>query len=121
MPSAFPEVSEAEPPDRLLRWPSHSLHIAPRTLVHEGPQRDRLKPIVDKVTLDRLLDRDLQLSFLCPYCKTSRILLDAAHSTGSLNGVDCPKCGAHILLDSVSVVVIKNSGTPNGAVTGRTP
>ena len=68
-----------------------------------------LKPIVDKVSLDRLRDRELHMSFLCPYCKAARIVLDVAHSTGSLNGVDCPKCGAHILLDSVSIVVIKDS------------
>jgi DNA-directed RNA polymerase subunit RPC12/RpoP len=67
-----------------------------------------LKPIVDKVTLDRLRDRELHMSFLCPYCKAARIVLDAAHSTNSLNGVDCPKCGVHILLDSVSIVVIKD-------------
>lgn len=67
-----------------------------------------MRPIVDKVTLDRLKDRDLQMSFLCPYCKSSRILLDATRSLDQWNGIDCPKCRAHILLDSVSVVVIKD-------------
>lgn len=63
---------------------------------------------MDKVTLDRLKDRDLQVSFLCPYCKSTRISLDARQSTDSWNGIDCPKCGAHLLLDSVSVVMIKD-------------
>ena len=68
-----------------------------------------MQPIVDKVTLDRLKDRDLQVSFLCPYCKSTRISLDSSRSADSWNGVDCPKCGAHLLLDSVSVVVIKEA------------
>ena len=71
--------------------------------------------IVDKVSLDRLMDRDLQMSFLCPYCKSARILLDASRSTDQWNGIDCPKCGAHILLDSVSVVVIKDPVPVPGA------
>lgn len=77
-----------------------------------GPASDGgldLQPIVDKVTLDRLKDRDLHMSFLCPYCKSTRIALDSTRSFDSWNGVDCPKCGAHILLDSVSVVVIKEA------------
>jgi predicted RNA-binding Zn-ribbon protein involved in translation (DUF1610 family) len=74
-----------------------------------------VQPIVDKVTLDRLKDRDLQVSFLCPYCKSTRISLDSSRSADSWNGVDCPKCGAHLLLDSVSVVVIKEAAvTPRG-------
>jgi len=68
-----------------------------------------VQPIVDKVTLDRLKDRELQVSFLCPYCKSSRISLDSSRSADSWNGIDCPKCGAHLLLDSISVVVIKEA------------
>jgi len=67
---------------------------------------------VDKVTLDRLRDRELRVSFLCPYCKSARIDLDASRSVETWNGIDCPKCGAHILLDSVSVVVIKDAVAP---------
>ncbi len=85
---------------------SYGLRVACYNQVPEGAGLNR---IVDKVSLDRLRDRELQMSFLCPYCKTARIVLDAAHSTGSLNGIDCPKCGVHILLDSVSIVVIRDS------------
>ncbi len=74
-----------------------------------------MQPIVDKVSLDRLKDRELQVSFLCPYCKSTRISLDSSRSLDSWNGVDCPKCGAHLLLDSVSVVVIKDAIAPAGA------
>lgn len=70
-----------------------------------------MQPLVDKVTLDRLKDRELRMSLLCPYCKSIRISLDASRATDQWNGVDCPKCGAHILLDSVSIVVIKDGPT----------
>lgn len=65
--------------------------------------------ILDKVSLDRLQDKDLKVSLLCPYCKSVRIALAGGQSTGTWDGVDCPKCGAHILLDSMSVVVIKDA------------
>lgn len=68
-----------------------------------------MQPIVDKVSLDRLKDRQLQISFLCPYCKSARISLDSSQSLDSWNGVDCPKCSAHLLLDSLSVVMIKDA------------
>lgn len=71
-----------------------------------------MQPIVDKVTLDRLKDRELHVSFLCPYCKSARISLDSTQSLDSWNGVDCPKCSAHLLLDSVSVVMIKDAPIP---------
>ncbi len=74
-----------------------------------------MQPIVDKVSLDRLKDRDLQVSFLCPYCKSARIALDSSRSLDSWNGIDCPKCAAHILLDSLSVVVIKDGVAPRAA------
>ena len=76
-----------------------------------------MQPLVDKVTLDRLKDRDLQVSLLCPYCKSIRIALDASRSTDAWNGVDCPKCGAHLLLDSLSIVVIKDAIAPGPAIT----
>ena len=77
-----------------------------------------MQSIVDKVSLDRLKDRELQVSFLCPYCKSTRISLDSSRSMDSLNGNDCSKCGAHILLDSVSVVVIKDALPGAGAHAG---
>lgn len=67
--------------------------------------------IVDKVSLDRLRDRELRVSFLCPYCRSARITLAASQTTDDWNGIDCPKCQAHILLDSVSLVVIKEGGS----------
>lgn len=79
-----------------------------------------MQPLVDKVTLDRLKDRELHVSFLCPYCKSIRIALDASRCTDHWNGIDCPKCGAHILLDSMSIVVIKDAVTPSHAMTTPT-
>jgi len=75
-------------------------------------RRRRVHRVVDKISLDRLMDRDLQVSFLCPYCKSTRITLTATQTLDSWNGTDCPKCEAHILLDSVSLVVIKETLPP---------
>ncbi|HEX9340266.1 MAG TPA: hypothetical protein VF992_03730 [Thermoplasmata archaeon] len=69
--------------------------------------------VVDKISLDRLMDRELNVSFLCPYCKSTRITLTATQTTDNWNGIDCPKCEAHILLDSVSLVVIKETMAPD--------
>lgn len=71
-----------------------------------------MRRIVDKVSLDRLRGRDLRVSFLCPYCGSTRITLAATQTTDDWNGIDCPKCQAHILLDSVSLVVIKDGVRP---------
>lgn len=65
--------------------------------------------ILDKVSLDRLGDKELRVSLLCPYCKSTRITLSADHKASGWDGIDCPKCGAHILLDSMSLVVIKDA------------
>ncbi len=75
-------------------------------------RRRHVHRVVDKISLDRLMDRDLQVSFLCPYCKSTRITLTASQTMDSWNGIDCPKCEAHILLDSVSLVVIKETLPP---------
>lgn len=64
--------------------------------------------ILDKVSLDRLKDKELKVTLLCPYCKSIRVSLAATQSTDALEPIDCPKCGAHIMLDSMSLVVIKD-------------
>ncbi len=85
---------------------------APRTL---NPMEvgSRVSRVVEKVSLDRLKDRDLRVSLLCPYCKSTRVTLTADHTLDDWNGIDCPKCGAHILLDSISVVMIKEAPKPS--------
>lgn len=69
--------------------------------------------VLDKVSLDRLGDKELKVSLLCPYCKSTRITLCATQSVKEWEGINCPKCGAHILLDSMSLVVIKEGATPS--------
>lgn len=70
--------------------------------------------ILDKVSLDRLRDKELRVTLLCPYCTSTRITFAAGHSTGPWEGIDCPKCGAHIFLDSMSLVVMKDVGRSPG-------
>ncbi|MGQ0797959.1 MAG: hypothetical protein ACT4OI_08890 [Methanobacteriota archaeon] len=66
---------------------------------------------LDKVSLDRLGDKELKINLLCPYCKSTRLTLAAQHSTGTLDPVVCPKCGAQVMLDSLSLVVMKDAST----------
>jgi hypothetical protein len=68
-----------------------------------------LPRFLDKVSLDRLGDKDLRVNLLCPYCKSTRITLAAQHSTGTLDPIVCPKCGAQVMLDSLSLVVMKDA------------
>lgn len=72
-----------------------------------------MRRILEKMSLDRLQDKELRVSLLCPYCRSTRISFAGGESTGPWEGVDCPKCGAHILLDSMSLVVLKDApGAP---------
>lgn len=64
--------------------------------------------IVDKVSLDRLMDKELKVSLLCPYCKSARLSLASGQTANAWESVDCPKCGAHVMIDSMSLVVIKD-------------
>jgi hypothetical protein len=64
---------------------------------------------LDKVSLDRLGDKDLKVTLLCPHCRSTRITLAAEHSTGTFKPIGCPKCGAEVMLDSLSLVVMKEA------------
>ncbi|MEW5937569.1 MAG: hypothetical protein AB1665_07115 [Candidatus Thermoplasmatota archaeon] len=63
--------------------------------------------IVDKYPLDRLQGRGLELSFLCPYCGRSRIVMRSADALNYWNGVECRKCHCRVVLDSLSLLVLK--------------
>ncbi|OGS48383.1 MAG: hypothetical protein A3K68_00490 [Euryarchaeota archaeon RBG_16_68_13] len=74
-----------------------------------SPEDDGLSRILDKIGLDRLRDKGLRITLLCPYCKSTRLSLDGSKTTEGMEGIDCPKCGAHVMLDSMSIVVIKEA------------
>ena len=67
---------------------------------------------VDKVSLEPLRDRELYVSFLCPYRKSATITCEGSQTTDDWNGIGCPKCHAQILLDSISLVVIQEGLPP---------
>lgn len=68
-----------------------------------------MRRLIDKVTLDRLKDKVIHLSFDCPYCKSSRIEMRDSQAQDFWEGVRCGKCRALVILDSLSVVVIKDA------------
>ena len=64
---------------------------------------------IDKYTLDRLRDRDLRLTVDCPHCKGTRIELGDLVNAPPLHGVTCFKCKALVVLDGVSLTVIREN------------
>lgn len=62
--------------------------------------------LIDKYTLDRMRGRAIRISFDCPYCQGARIELKDAADLGP-DGVRCFKCKAVILLDGLSLTVIR--------------
>lgn len=65
-----------------------------------------MQRVLDKIPLERLRDKKLRVSLLCPRCVSSRISLGFANSSDTWRSVACPKCGADIMLDSLSLVVL---------------
>jgi DNA-directed RNA polymerase subunit RPC12/RpoP len=65
---------------------------------------------IEKYPLDRMKSKDIKLSFECPQCIGSRIEMNDREDMGSLNGVKCPKCSSLILVDDLSVTVVKEDG-----------
>ncbi|HEV8595312.1 MAG TPA: hypothetical protein VGR51_07265 [Thermoplasmata archaeon] len=63
--------------------------------------------LIDKYPLDRMRGRGMRISFDCPYCQGARIELKDVADLAPMEGVRCFKCKALILLDSLSVTVIR--------------
>ncbi len=67
---------------------------------------------IDKYPLDRLRSRGIRLSFDCPYCQGARIELKDARDLNPMEGVRCFKCKALIVLDSLTLTVIREPPAP---------
>lgn len=65
---------------------------------------------IDKFPLERMRDKEVKLSFDCPQCRGTRIQMSDSDDMSFWKGVRCPKCKALILLDSLSVTVVKEDG-----------
>ena len=64
--------------------------------------------LIDKYPIERMRDKAVKLSFQCPYCKSWRIEMNRPEDMGSFTGVRCAKCRTLVLLDSLSVVVVRD-------------
>ena len=60
-----------------------------------------------------LKDHELRVSFLRPNCKSARITVEGSQTTDDWNRIECRKCHAHIFLDSIKLVVIKEGLPPS--------
>lgn len=63
--------------------------------------------LIDKYPIERMKDKGVRLSFQCPYCKSWRIEMNQPEDLSFLKGVQCAKCKTLVLLDSLSVVVVR--------------
>jgi DNA-directed RNA polymerase subunit RPC12/RpoP len=68
--------------------------------------------VIDKYNLDRLHKRGLELVLRCPYCKSARLVMKQRDDLDYWEGVTCPKCGSKVVLDSLSLVVMRENGAP---------
>ena len=65
--------------------------------------------LVDKYPIERMKDKGVKLSFQCPYCKSYRIEMNRPEDLSFFKGVQCVKCKALVLLDSLSIVVVREN------------
>ena len=64
--------------------------------------------LIDKYTLDRLKGRGIRISFDCPYCQGARLELKEP-DVAAMEGIRCFKCKALILLDGLSLTVVREA------------
>ncbi|MFQ5883472.1 MAG: hypothetical protein ACE5IO_00055 [Thermoplasmata archaeon] len=76
---------------------------------------------IDKFPLERMRDKEVELSFDCPQCRGTRIQMSDSDDMSFWKGVRCPKCKTLILLDSLSVTVVKEDGASRKGTPKRTP
>lgn len=68
--------------------------------------------VIDKYTLDRMKGRGVRVSLLCPYCQGARLEVHDHEGPDPLEGVRCFKCKALIVLDGLSLTVIREVAPP---------
>ena len=65
---------------------------------------------IDKHGLDRLRGRSVEVSFRCPYCGGSRIVMRGSKALDYWQGAECKKCSSRIVLDTLTLLVIREDG-----------
>ncbi|UCD92846.1 MAG: hypothetical protein JSV43_02700 [Methanobacteriota archaeon] len=76
---------------------------------------------IDKYPLERMRDKEVKLSFHCPLCRGTRIQMSDSEDMSFWKGVRCPKCKALVLLDNLSVTVVKEDGRARKEIPKQTP
>lgn len=84
------------------------------------PRRNYVGNSIDKFSLDRLQKRGLELSFKCPCCSSARLWMKHKEELDFWHGVVCPKCGAKIVLDSLTLVAMRG-GCAQQCAAGHEP
>jgi ssDNA-binding Zn-finger/Zn-ribbon topoisomerase 1 len=70
--------------------------------------------VIEKYSLDRLRRKGLEISFKCPYCSSARLSMRSKEDMDFWGGVQCPKCNARVVLDSLTLVAMRDGEAPEG-------
>lgn len=76
---------------------------------------------IEKIPLERMQDKGVKLSFHCPQCRGVRIEMSSEDDINFWKGVRCPKCKALILLDNLSVTIVREGSEPRTRTGKRKP
>lgn len=76
---------------------------------------------IEKYGLDRLQRKGLELSFKCPNCSSARLWMKHREDLDYWQGIVCPKCGAKIILDSLTIVAMREGPDPHAEGAGANP
>jgi DNA-directed RNA polymerase subunit RPC12/RpoP len=71
--------------------------------------------VIEKYGLDRLQRKGIELSFKCPYCSSARLWMKQKEDLDYWHGVVCPKCHSRIVLDSLTLVALREGAPPQQA------
>ena len=74
---------------------------------------------IEKYGLDRLHRKALELSFKCPYCSSVRLHMRHREDLDYWQGVVCPKCQSRIILDSLTLVALREGAPPGPQPAGE--
>jgi len=69
-----------------------------------------------KYSIDRLEERNIELRFDCPYCGAARIGINYRGQEDFWDGTMCPKCKSRVILDDLSLTVVKEKPISEGPI-----
>jgi predicted RNA-binding Zn-ribbon protein involved in translation (DUF1610 family) len=76
---------------------------------------------ITKQDIGRLGQRNFRLELDCPNCGRVRIRMGGSRDMHRQSEADCPKCGVHIILDSLNLTLVNEAAERNCAQAAPAP